>query len=234
MGNPVLRGDLRARSTSRKILVIQIFYLAVLGLLTFLGLPPELTQTDASRQAGLVLALLAAQVVLLTYFASACAIQEIAVEGEKTAVDLVFAPFTPAAIITGKSLASLITILYWLLLGAPLVMLAARIRQEPLDGIIGVTAFIAIAAWGITQIGTLYSILVESEFSRVLAHWGTLLTIFVGTLVLPAPARLVNPVVTVARAAGGGIPWVACLGYAVLGVVCDYLAGVSLRRFAAT
>jgi ABC-type transport system involved in multi-copper enzyme maturation permease subunit len=232
VGNPILRGDLRARIGSRKILVIEIFYLAVLGLLTFLGLPPELAQIDVPPQAGLATALLVVQAVLVTYFASACAIQEIAVEGEKTAVDLTFGPFAPAVIVAGKSLASFLTILYWLLLGAPLVMLAARIRQEPIGDIVALTAFIAIEAWGVAQVAMLYGVVVESEFSRMLAHWGTLFLIFVGTLALPAPSRLVNPVDAVMHGTGGGALWFACLGYAVLGVLGDSVATVSLRRFA--
>lgn len=233
MGNPVLRGDLRARFGSRKILGIEIFYLSVLGMLTFLGLPPELAQVDPSRQASLANALLVVQVVLATYFASAFAIQEIAVEGEKPAVDLTFGAFDPAVIVTGKSLASLVTVLYWLLLGAPLVLLAARIRQEPIGDLLPVTAFIAIEAWAVAQIGIVYSILIEAEFSRVLAHWGTLLVIFVGTLALPAPARLVSPVVAVAHGSGGELLGIVCLGYAALGVIGDCLAAVSLRRFVA-
>lgn len=231
MGNPVLRGDLRARIGSPKILAIEIFYLSMLGVLTFLGLPPELTQTGEPRQASLATALLVLQVVLVTYFASACTIREISVEGEKSAVDLAFGPFGAAVIVVGKSLASFLTILYWLLLGAPLIVLAAGIRQDPLRDIAAVTAFIAIEAWGATQIGMLYGILVESEFSRMLAHWGTLLAIFVGTLALPAPVRVVNPVNAVAHAAGG-LLWIACLGYTALGVVGDCLAAMSLRRFA--
>lgn len=232
MGNPVLRGDLRARIGSRKIFVMEIFYLGMLGVLTFLGLPPELTQAGEPRQAGLATALLVLQIVLVTYFASACAIQEIPVEGEKSAVDLAIGPFSPAGIVTGKSLASLLTILYWLVLGAPLIVLAARIRQEPIGDIAAVTAFVAIEAWGVTQIGMLYSILVESEFSRMLAHWGTLLVIFVGTLALPPSIRLVNPVEAVAHAAGGGLLWIPCVGYAALGVLGDFLAASVLRRFA--
>jgi len=233
VGNPVLRGDLRARFGSRKIVGIEIFTLGVLGMLTFLGLPPELAQVGPSRQASLANALLVVQAVLVTYFASAFAIQEIAVEGEKTAVDLAFGPFDPSVIVTGKSMASFCTILYWLLLGAPLVMFAARIRQEPIGDIIAVTAFIAIEAWAVAQIGMLYSILVEAEFSRMLAHWGTLLVLFVGTLALPDPARLANPAVAVAHTSGGELLAIICLGYAALGVMGDYLAAASLRRFAA-
>ena len=232
MGNPVFRGDLRARVGSRKILAIEVFSLGVLGVLTFLGLPPELAKVDVPQPAGLTAALLIVQSVLITYFASACAIGEIAVEGEKPAVDLSFAPFAPAAIVTGKSQASLLTILSWLLLGAPLVIFAARIRQEPVGGIIAVTAFIAVAAWAIAQIGILYSVLFESEFSRMLAHWGTLLVIFVGTLALPAPLRLVNPVGIAAHPAEMGTLWFACAAYGAVGVLADSMAVIALRRFA--
>lgn len=232
MGNPVFRGDLRARVGSRKILVIEVFYLGVLGVLTFLGLPPELARVDVPHPAGLTAALLIVQAVLITYFASACAIGEIAVEGEKPAVDLSFAPFTPTAIVTGKSLASLLTILSWLLLGAPLVTFAARIRQESVAGVIAVTVFIAVASWGIAQIGMLYSVLIESEFSRMLAHWGTLLVIFVGTLALPTPLQPVNPIGTAAHLAETGTLWFACVAYGAAGVLADSLAAISLRRFA--
>ncbi len=231
MRNPVLRGDLRARMRSRKILLIEMFLLGVLGLLTFLGLPPELNQIDPSHGAGLGLALLGVQAVLVTYFASACALQEIAIEGEKAAVDLVFGPFAPLTVVTGKSLASLATIVYWLLLGMPLLVLAAGIREESIASLAITTGLIAVVAWGIAQIGMLYSIMVDSESSRVLAHWVTLLMIFVGTLALPGPGQWVNPVVAVTRAAAGAAPGAAWLLYAALGVVCDWCARASLRRF---
>lgn len=231
MGNPVLRGDLRARFASHKIRVIQLFYLSVLGLLAFLGLPPELNQIDQPRGASLDVALLAVQVVLVTYFASACAIREIAVEGEKAAVDLVFAPFAPGTIVVGKSLASLVTIAYWLLLGAPLLALASGIRQAPIGILLLPATLIAVLAWGMTQIGLLYSIVAESEFSRTLAHWGTLIVVFVATLALPASAWWANPVVAVARAAGGAIPVPSYAAYATVGVGCTCLAGRLLRKF---
>ncbi len=203
----------------------------MLGLLAFLGLPPELNQIDQSRGAGLDVALLAVQVVLVTYFASACAIQEIAVEGEKAAVDLVFAPFTPRTIVIGKSLASLVTIAYWLLLGAPLLVLAAGIRQNPIGSLVLPTTLIVVLAWGMTQIGLLYSIVVDAEFSRTLAHWGTLIVVFVATLVLPASAGWANPVVAVARAAGGSISALSYAAYATVGVGCTCLAARLLRKF---
>ena len=206
MGNAVLRGDLRARGTSRKVLAIEFFYLGILGLLAFLGLPPELNRPDTIHQTSLGLALLGVQAVLVTYFASACAAQEIAVEGERPSVDLAFGPFPRRAIVVGKSLASLATIVYWLLLGAPLLILAVGIRQGSLGALAAVCALVAVEAWGIAQVGMLYSIIIDSEFSRSVVHWATLLALFVGTLALPEDVQWVNPVVAVARAAGGAFP----------------------------
>ena len=53
MGNPVLRGDLRARSRSPKVWVLEAVYLGVLGALVFLGLPPELGRLAGSRDPSL-------------------------------------------------------------------------------------------------------------------------------------------------------------------------------------
>jgi hypothetical protein len=230
--NAVLRGDLRARIGSRKILLIEAFLLGILGLLTFLGLPPELNQVDPAHQASLGVALLIVESVLITYFASACALQEIGIEGEKPAVDLVFGPFRPRAVVAGKSAASLVTIAYWLLLGAPLLVLAAGIRQEPPGGLAVATALIACEAWGISRIAMLYSVVIDTDFSRTAAHWGTLLLIFVGTLALPERAQWINPVVAVTRSVGGASPIPAGMAYVALGVACDWLAHLSLRRFA--
>ncbi|HTD48590.1 MAG TPA: hypothetical protein VK881_15095, partial [bacterium] len=107
MANPVLRGDLRARSGSPKVWVLEAIYLGVLGALVILGLPPELGRLAGSHEPSLYVAVLWVQIVLLTYFASACLAQEIAVDGEKAAVDLVFAPFPAGVIVGGKSLSSL-------------------------------------------------------------------------------------------------------------------------------
>ena len=229
--NPVLRGDLRTRIRSRKILLIEAFFLSVLGLLAFLGLPPELNQVDPTHQASLGVALLIVQAVLFTYCASACALQEIGVEGEKAAVDLLFGAFAPGEIVAGKSLASLVTITYWLLLGAPLVVLAAGIRQEAIGTLAVAAVLVVIEAWGITQVAMLYSIVIDAEVSRTLAHWATLLAIFVGTLAVPASAQWVNPVVAVNRVAQGASPGPALALYAALGVVCDWASCRALRRF---
>src|SRR5579875_2495293 len=138
MRNPVLRGDVRARARSRKIRAIELFCVSALALLAFLGLPPELSQIEQDRQTGLVAALGVVLLVLVTYFASACAAGEIAVEGEKSAVDLLFAPFRPATIAAGKSLSSLLTVVYWILLGLPILVLAAAVRRTPLGDLMAV------------------------------------------------------------------------------------------------
>lgn len=231
-GNPVLRGDLRARAGSRKIWVFHAVYLGILGVLVFLGLPPELGRFAASGEASLYLAVVWVQVVLITYCASACLAQEIAVEGEKGPVDLAFAPFSPTEIVIGKSLASAVTIVFWLALGAPLIMLTLAIRQIPATALLPAAALITAAAWGVAQTGLLYSIVFESEFSRILVHWGTLIAVFVATALLPPPLRELNPILAATAAAQGTLPQ-ALWGYALLGIACGLWAHARLRRLAA-
>jgi hypothetical protein len=231
--NPVLRGDLRARSGSRKIWILQAVYLGMLGALVFLGLPPELGRFTESNETSLYVAVLWVQIVMVAYFASACLIQEIAVEGEKAAIDLIFAPFSPATIVTGKSVSSLVTIGYWLALGAPLLVLTTAIRQIPTVSLLPAASVIAVAAWGIAQIGLLYGVLFDAEFLRTVVHWGTLLAIFVGTILLPLPLRVLNPIVAVTDAARGLLPVVTMATYAAIGVGCALWTGRRLRSLAA-
>jgi hypothetical protein len=219
----VLRGDLRARSRSRKIWIFQAAYLGILGALVFLGLPPELGRFASSSETSLSLAVVWVQIVLVAYCASACLVQEIAVEGEKGPVDLIFAPFSPATIVVGKSLASLVTIVFWLLLGAPLLLLTIAIRQ--------IAAVLTLVAWGIAQVGLLYSVLFESEFSRILIHWGTLIVVFVITASLPPALRSLNPIVA-ATAATHGMMTGAAGAYALVGIGCALWAHGHLRRIA--
>jgi ABC-type transport system involved in multi-copper enzyme maturation permease subunit len=233
VNNPVLRGDLRVRLASRKLLAIQMFLLAVLGLLTFLGLASELGETDPARQTGLATILLIVQAVLVTYFASACMSQEIAIRGEKSPIDLLFAQFSPATIVAGKSIVSIVTIAAWMIIAAPLVMFAVAIRQQPLPGFLMIVLLVATLAWGMSQVGMFYGVSIESDGSRILAHWGTLLAVFVATLALPDWMQWLNPVVAVLRAAGGWSPVPTMLCYAFVGIVGDALALRSLARFAA-
>ena len=231
MNNAVLRGDLRARAASRKIFAIELFYLGVLGVLAWLGMPPELGAQTAERTASLTTALLVVQAIIVTYFASACAAQEIAVETEKSPVDLVFAPFAPRSIVAGKSLAVLATVGYWLALGAPFVALSAGIRHDSAAGLVSAGAFIAVEAWSMGQLGLWLGIAIESEFSRTLAHWGFLVLVFVGTLALPAPVRTVNPVLGVTAAQNGALPAAVYAAYLAFGLACDAAAQMTLRRY---
>ena len=231
MTNAVLRGDLRARAGSRKVLAIEMFYLGVLGVLVWLGMPPELSAQTAERTASLTTALLVVQAVLVTYFTSACAAQEIAVETEKSSVDLVFAPFAPRTIVAGKSAATLATAGYWLLLGAPLVVLSAGIRHDSAAGLVAASALIVVVAWSMGQMGLWLGIAVESDFSRTLAHWGCLLLVFVGTLALPPGPRVINPVLGIAAAQSGTLPAAAYAAYVALGLGCDAAARRALRRY---
>jgi len=227
----VLRGDLRARSRSRKIWIFQAAYLGILGALVFLGLPPELGRFASSSETSLSLAVVWVQIVLVAYCASACLVQEIAVEGEKGPVDLIFAPFSPATIVVGKSLASLVTIVFWLLLGAPLLLLTIAIRQISLVVLLPIAAVLTLVAWGIAQVGLLYSVLFESEFSRILIHWGTLIVVFVITASLPPALRSLNPIVA-ATAATHGMMTGAAGAYALVGIGCALWAHGHLRRIA--
>jgi hypothetical protein len=233
VSNPVLRGDLRARAASPKIFAIELFYLGVLGVLAWLGMPPELGAQGAGRTASLTTALLVVQAIIVTYFTSACAAQEIAVETEKSSVDLVFAPFAPRSIVAGKSLATLATAGYWVLLGAPLVALSAGIRQDPAAGLVSAWAFIAAVAWSMGQMGLWLGIAIESDFSRTLAHWGLLLLVFVGTLALPLPVRTINPVLGISAAQSGALTAAAFAAYIAFGIACDAGARTALRRFVA-
>lgn len=231
MSSAVLRGDLRARAASRKVFAIEAFYLGVLGVLAWLGMPPELGAQTTGRTASLTTALLVVQAILVTYFTSACAAQEIAVETEKSSVDLVFAPFAPRAIVAGKSLATLATAGYWLLLGAPLVALSAGIRQDSAAGLLSAGALIVVVAWSMGQLGLWLGIAIESDFSRTLAHWGLLLLVFVGTLALPLPVRTINPVLGIAAAQRGALSAAVYAGYVAFGMVCDAGARLALRRY---
>jgi hypothetical protein len=228
--NPVLRGDLRARSSSRKLWALQAVYLGILGMLVFLGLPPELGRIADSHEPSLYVAVLWVQVVLVTYLASASVVQEIAVEGEKAPVDLLYAPFAPGVIVAGKSLASLATIAFWVLLGLPLLVLAMVIRQVPAVTLVPVAVLVAVMAWGVAQVGLLLNIVCEAEFSRTLAHWATLAVVFVGTGSFPALARGLNPIVATTSAAAGAFPLGTLAAYALLGLACAAGARVRLSR----
>jgi hypothetical protein len=75
------------------------------------------------------------------------------------------------------------------------------------------------------------SVTAEAEISRVLVHWGALFLVFVATLAHPA-VSWANPILAVASAAQGSVSALACAAYVGLGVGCNSLTRVVLRRFA--
>jgi len=69
-----------------------------------------------------------------------------------------------SAIVAGKSLATLATVGYWLLLGAPLVALSAGIRRDPAAGLVSAGVLIAVVAWSMGQLGLWLGVAIESDF----------------------------------------------------------------------
>jgi hypothetical protein len=91
--------------------------------------------------------------------------------------------------------------------------------------------FIAAVAWGMGQVGLWFGTAIESEFSRAFAHWAWLLVVFVATLLLPPPARAINPVVGLGAAQSGTLPAAAYGVYVALGLAADAGARLTLRRY---
>jgi hypothetical protein len=129
--------------------------------------------------------------------------------------------------------ASFATAAYWVLLGAPLIALSAGIRQDAAAGLVRSEVFIAAVAWAMAQIGLWLGTAIESEFSRALVHWAWLLVVFVATLALPAPARILNPVLGLSVAQNGTLPAAAYGVYVALGLAGDTGARFTLRRYLA-
>src|SRR5687767_6939225 len=100
--NPVTRGDVRARLKSPKMLWALRLYVATLGVLAFLALPPESGRLPQLQELDLMTAFLAVQIVLGVYLISAASTGEIAVEGEKAVADLAMSAFSPGTIALGK------------------------------------------------------------------------------------------------------------------------------------
>ena len=228
--NPVLRADVRHRLGNAKAVTLHTIFLVMIGLLTFLFLPPELGRLDELRQQGLVVACLVVSAVLTIYFTSACAAGEIGIEGEKSVWDLAASPFGAGTIAWGKVLSGAsFAMLQWLLAG-PFVVVVAAIRGESLAAVwraalVGIPAATALGA-----AGTLYSVVFESDFSRSFAHWTTLLGVIIGTNALPAPWRLLSPVraLTMAvRDGAGPAVWLVVGVYLLAAALC---AGLVRRR----
>lgn len=227
--NPVFRSDLRHRLTSRKAGTMIAVYLAVLGALALLSLPPDLGRLDDLRQEGLLLAFLIVETVLAAYLTSATASGEIIVEGEKTVWDLAASPFPPGVIGRGKVLTAAVFALLLIALAAPFLAIVAGVRGEPLDAVAhsAVVALPVVAAFG--AIGALYAGVFESDFTRSLMHWLTLLLLVVGATALPPPWDTLSPVRLVTLAARDGVDVQVFLGAAIY-VALAAIAGFGITR----
>jgi len=227
--NPVFRSDLRYRLTSRKAGTVVTVYLAVLGVLAFLSLPPDLGQLDELRHEGLLLAFLIVETVLAAYLTSASASGEIVIDGEKSVWDLAASPFPPGVVARGKVLTSAAFALLLIALATPFLAIVAGIRGEPLRVVAraAVVALPFVAALGV--LGALYAGTFESDFTRSFVHWLTLLLLVVGATALPPPWDTPSPVRLVMLAARDGLDSRVLLG-TVLYATLAAAAAVGIAR----
>jgi hypothetical protein len=228
--NPVFRSDLHYRLTSRKAGTVISVYLAVLGALAFLSLPPDLGQLDELRHEGLLLAFLIVETVLAAYLTSATTSGEILIDGEKSVWDLAASPFSPGVVARGKVLTAGAFALLLLALATPFLAIVAAIRGEPLGAVAraAVAALPFVAALGV--IGALYAGVFESDFTRSFVHWLTLLLLVVGATALPSPWDTLSPIRLVMLAARDGPAPRVLLGAALYAGLAAAAAGGIARR----
>jgi len=203
--NPVALGDLRARLASPKALAMLTVYLAVLGALAFLSLPPDLGRLDDLRGEGLLLAFLIVETVMAAYLTSAPACGEIAIEGERSVWDLAASPFPAGVIARGKVAASCLFASLLVALAAPFAGIVAGIRGEPLGGVLVAAAVAVPVATALGAAGSLYAAVFDSDVARSFAHWLTLVALIVGATALPGPWDELSPVRLVVRAVRHGL-----------------------------
>jgi hypothetical protein len=229
--NPVARGDLVARLTSSHGLRAQTVYLAVCSAFLLLSLPPEIGRLDL-RDANLLLAVLAVQLLAVTYLSSAIASAELAVEGEKGLPDLALSAFRPGEIAAGKALSSLLYAVYLLAIGLPIFVLAAALRGAALAPIgwttlLSLSIATAAGVWG-TWLGGRFA----SDFTRSFVHWVLLAGLLGATALLPDawwPASPFRMIIVLIR--DGWTPWwlAAVAGYAALAGAGTVLVGRHIR-----
>jgi len=203
--NAVTRSDLRRRLGGGRALTMVTVYLSVLALLAFLSLPPDLGRLDDLRQEGLLLAFLIVETVLAAYLTSASACGEIAVEGEKSVVDLAASPFTPGAVAWGKVLTSLLFATLLTVLAVPFSLVVAGIRGEAPSAVARAAIVTVPVAASLGALGALYSAVFDSDFTRSFVHWLTLLALIVGATALPPPWDVLSPVRMVILLARDGL-----------------------------
>jgi hypothetical protein len=218
-GNPIVRGDLRARASGPKAIAGYTLFLSLLAALAILSLPPELGRMQEVRQQGLLQVFLIVQALFIIYLTSATASGEIAVEGEKPAWDLAASPFSTATIARGKLATSAAFAAFLVALGLPLTAAVAGIRGQALAPVAVAGAVITAAAAALGILGALYAAVFESDFARTVVHWFTLLIVVLAAAVAPPPWRLVSPVYAIPAAMSGDTTGVllALAAYGVLG-----------------
>lgn len=225
--NPVARGDLQARMGSARGIRVQTIYLALCSVFLLLSLPPEIGRLDL-RDANLLLAVLAVQIVAVTYLSSAIASSELSVEGEKALPDLALSAFAPGAVALGKAQSSGLYALYLVAIGLPLFVLTAALRGAALApiawaGMLTVAVATAAGVWGAWLSGRF-----ASDFTRSFVHWMLLAVLFGGTALLPPrwwpanPIRLIEGLVR-----EGWTPWLlaAVAAYGILAAAGAGLIG---------
>jgi hypothetical protein len=202
-------------------------YLVVCSAFLLLSLPPEIGRLDL-RDANLLLAVLAVQVVAVTYLSSGIASAELAVEGEKGLQDLALSAFPAGAIASGKMLSSALYALFLLGIGLPIFMMAAGLRGAPLAPIGWATLLSFSIATAAGTWGAWFGGRFASDFTRSVIHW-TFLGITLGsTALLPEawwPANPFRLIAVVIR--DGWTPWLlaAAGGYLVLAGAGAVLVG---------
>jgi len=217
-GNPILRGDLRARLAGPNAIAGYTLFLSLLAALAILSLPPELGRMQEVRQQGLLQVFLIIQALFIIYLTSATASGEIAVEGEKPAWDLAASPFSTGTIARGKLATSAAFAALLVLLGLPLTAAVAGIRGQSLAPVAGAGVVIVAAGTALGTLGALYAAVFESDFARTVVHWFTLLVLVLAAAVAPGPWRLVSPVHAIPAAMSGDTTGVlfAIAAYGVL------------------
>lgn len=200
--NPIVRGDLRARTAGKAVAACTVF-LSVLAVLTILSLPPELGRRTETRQQDLLQVFLTIEGLFVIYLTSAMASGEIVIEGEKAPWDLAAGPFAAGTIAWGKVITSAAYAALLGVLALPLGIVVVGIRGYSLAPILAAGAMTAAAAAAAGILGALYSTMVESDFSRSAIQWTTLLVLILGPTVGQGAWRFISPLHAIPAAMTG-------------------------------
>lgn len=207
-------------------------YLAVLALLVAGALLPEPARVFPLHDRSLLRALLAVCAVGGVYLASAFAIGEIAVEGEKALADLATTAFSPRTIVWGKVGTALLTAAALLLLSLPLFLFAAPDIPRGL-ALACLSVGMALAALG--AVGTWLAAAVPGDLARTLVHWALLVLLFTAPLTLGRldPLGVAVSPLRLGRAAVDGEARVVLAGTALYALVLPVTGWLMARAVVA-